>query len=471
MSVGFRRKAALAALLAGALAPALVTPAAAEDGLVPSAQITLPTKITSFDISFVDPVVGYYILGDRTGNAVDVIDTATNTLVMQAGKGLFTGATGNNDTSGPDGVLIVNHRFIWAGDGNSTMKVLSLGTGQLVATISTGGVNRVDEMCFDPVHQIVLAANNADDPPFVTFFSARSFTVLGQIKFDGTNNAPKTSNGIEQCQWSPRTQKFYITVPEINGPGQGAPNANQVPGGVSVLDPVSRTVLTTYTFPGNLPGQTPSVAFDVGNCSGPQGMAVGPAPQILIGCNGGKFQAVDQPTVIINENDGSLFARVPNQSGPDMVDFSSANGGHYTLARSNANPPYGLGMPPLPGTCAGPNPSAGPQLIGVIDANEGGVVDSDPSVVTGLFNCAPFNGGTTPTRGGNHSIASDATQGKWFFPVASNSGSTLCSSLGGTDAQGCIVVFTDPGSPNQDCVAQGAPVVGRGPVFAMAPCP
>src|ERR1700716_2195088 len=117
MSLGLIRKVGLASLLAGALAPALattaLTPAAAEDGLVPSAQITLPNKITSFDISFVDPVTGYYILGDRTGNAVDVIDTATNTLIMQAGKGLFKGATGNNDTSGPDGVLIVNHREIW----------------------------------------------------------------------------------------------------------------------------------------------------------------------------------------------------------------------------------------------------------------------------------------------------------------------------------------------------------------------
>src|SRR5262252_8110242 len=151
MSVGFGRKAGLAALLSGALAPALattaLTPAAAEDGLVPSAQITLPTKITSFDISFVDPALNIYILGDRTGNAVDVIDTTTNTLILQAGKGLFTGATGNNDTSGPDGVLVVNHREIWVGDGDSTMKVLSLSTGQLLAKISTGGVNRVDEMC------------------------------------------------------------------------------------------------------------------------------------------------------------------------------------------------------------------------------------------------------------------------------------------------------------------------------------
>src|SRR5215510_534753 len=236
MSVGFIRKAGLASLLAGVLAPALVmtalTPAAAEDGLVPSAQITLPTKITSFDISFVDPALNIYILGDRTGNAVDVIDTTTNTLILQAGKGLFTGATGNNDTSGPDGVLIVNHREIWAGDGDSTMKVLSLSTGQLLATISTGGAHRVDEMCHDPVHGIVLAANNAEDPfPFVTFFTVRGHRAVKKIVFDGTNNTPKATNGIEQCQWSPRTGKFYITVPEVNGPGQGPPNANQKPGG------------------------------------------------------------------------------------------------------------------------------------------------------------------------------------------------------------------------------------------------
>jgi len=477
--MSFRRKAGLAALLAGALAPAFattaLTPAAAEDGLVPAAQITLPNKITSFDISFVDPLLNIYILADRTGNAIDVIDTTTNTLILQAGKGVFRGSTGNNDTSGPDGVLIVNHREIWAGDGDSTMKVLSLSTGQLLASISSGGANRVDEMCHDPVHGIVLAANNAEDPfPFVTFFSVRGKTALKRITFDGTNNAPIATNGIEQCQWSPRTGLFYITVPEINGPGKGPPNANQTPGGVAVLDPVSMTVLTTYTFPGNLPGQTASTAFDLNNCSGPQGMAVGPAPQILIGCNGGKFQAADHPTVIINENTGGMFARVANQSGADMVDFSSANGGHYTLARSNANPPYGLGKPPLPGTCAGPTPTAGPQVIGVIDSNENGAVDSDPDVPTGLYNCTNFNGGATPARGGNHSIASDPTQGKWFFPVASTSGSTLCSSLGGTDAQGCIVVFTDPGTSSSDCVAQGSPVVDvttSGPVLMMAPCP
>jgi hypothetical protein len=38
---------------------------------------------------------------------------------------------------GPNGLVVVNHRAVWAGDGDSTIKVCSLG-GQLVATISTG---------------------------------------------------------------------------------------------------------------------------------------------------------------------------------------------------------------------------------------------------------------------------------------------------------------------------------------------
>src|SRR5881394_1142945 len=75
---------------------------AADEVFKVKTAITLPAgqKITSFDISFVDPVVGLYILGDRTNQAVDVIDTETNTVLVQLGKGSFAGATGNNDTSG-----------------------------------------------------------------------------------------------------------------------------------------------------------------------------------------------------------------------------------------------------------------------------------------------------------------------------------------------------------------------------------
>ncbi|MFL6796057.1 MAG: FG-GAP-like repeat-containing protein [Xanthobacteraceae bacterium] len=422
-----------ASLFARSLVVALTlmgSSALAEEILVPSKIVPLPAgqKITSFDISYVDSALGLYVLADRTNSAIDVVDIKSDTLLRQAGKGLFKGNTGNNDTSGPDGVLIVkNDAFgtgneIWAGDGDSTMKVLDLATGTLQFSISTGGAHRVDEMCQDPVRKIVLAANNAEDPfPFVTFFDARTKTILKQIVFDGSNNTPIATNGIEQCQFDSRTQKFYITVPEVNGPGN-----NSVPGGVAVLDPDTQSVITTYLIP-------------INTCSGPQGMAIGPAPQILLGCNGGPNQAqYGYPTAVIDDGStggipGNVIKVYQFQSGADMVDYNAGTN-HYTLARSNANPPQPNGVP----SCT-PNPTtAGPQVIGLLDAQN---ADKDPNLATGEFSCP--NTSPARTRGGNHSIASDPATKKYYFPVASNSGSTLCGSVGGDNTLGCILVLVE----------------------------
>src|SRR5262245_56859977 len=448
MNVSFRtavlRQVSWAALFAGALAPALittaVTPAAAqEDTLVPKTIVGGfgSQKIKSFDISFVDAATGRYILGDRTNKAVDVVNNQTNQLILQAGKGQFTGATGNNDTSGPDGVMIVNHREIWAGDGDSTVKFFSLFTGaQIHAPLSTGGANRVDEMCFDPVHQIAMVTNNAEDVPFSTFISASSKTILGKISFT------TASNGAEQCQFNPRTGLFYIAIPEISGPGN-----NSAPGGVAVIDPTTLQVITTFTVP-------------IASCSGPQGLAIGPAPQILLGCNGGKNMPPNRPTAVINDGStggvaGSVFATLNFQAGADMVDYNPASN-HYTLARSNNNPVNQQ----VPATCPVPPGTAGPQVIGVVDTVD---QSSDPDVVSGIFNCP------TSPHGGNHSIASDPVTNQTYFPVASTSGATLCGSNGGDNSQGCIVVFTDP--QVSQCVAQGAPVVEVSGVLMTAPCP
>src|SRR5229473_4330736 len=144
-------------------------------------------KIVTFDISFVDPVLKLYILGDRTNKAVDVVDTTSNAIVGQVGKGSFTGATGNNDTSGPDGVLIVEKKENWAGDGNSTVKIFAWPSGTLVVPpLSTGGSKRVDEMCYDPRDHLVLMANNAETPfPFATLVDSTSHTIKKKITFDG----------------------------------------------------------------------------------------------------------------------------------------------------------------------------------------------------------------------------------------------------------------------------------------------
>src|SRR5438067_9957167 len=115
-----RLLACLGAALVGAPL-ATGTSARADETVKLKTAITLPTpqKIQSFDIGFVDPRIGIYILADRTNAAIDVVRTDTNTLVKQLKAG-FAGATPSNDNAGPDGVIIVDHREVWAGDGDST---------------------------------------------------------------------------------------------------------------------------------------------------------------------------------------------------------------------------------------------------------------------------------------------------------------------------------------------------------------
>ena len=104
---------------------------------------------------------------------------------------------------------------------------------------------------------------------------------------DGTDpNAMniKATNGIEQCQWSPRTGKFYLAIPEVNGAGGESP----VPGAVLEINPVSMKVEKVFPIDfAFLPqtGATPATA----DCLGPQGLAIGPNREILLGCsNAGK---------------------------------------------------------------------------------------------------------------------------------------------------------------------------------------
>lgn len=382
------------AYLACALFPTLLLMGsaawAADEVFRPTKAITLPAgqKVVSFDISFVDPVIGLYILGDRTNQAVDVIDTDTNTVLVQLGKGSFTGATGNNDTSGPDGVLIVRHREVWAGDGDSTFKVIDLFSQQITHTVSTGGTKRVDEMCHDPRDHLVMMANNAETPfPFASLVSTKTYGIVKKITFDGTGGTPKAVNGAEQCQWNHRTGKFYIALPEIDGTG-GA-------GGVAVIDPKTMAVETTFVVP-------------LASCQAPQGMAIGPDHQILLGCNGAG--GADHPTAVIDERNGHVIRTLKNQSGADMVWFNPGDD-HYFLARSSA---------------VGPN-----QLLGVVDADGLRQDQSIPITLTA----------GTPNA---HSVAADPIMNQVYVPIPGNGKSNVCSTAGGNDAQGCIAVFTTP---------------------------
>jgi hypothetical protein len=421
------KKVKLSALLAGAaIAPWLLTvtglpstaqEAAAKDEVFGvTSVINLPVvpvvqQLSAFDISFVDPANGVYLLADRGNASIDVIDTGTNQLAHQFKPG-FVGATGNNDTSGPDGVLVANGTQVWVGDGMSRVWVLDLTSsppGALIAgPISTAlkgagtDPTRADELCHDANNKIILIANDASSPsPFVTFISSTSFGVLGHIVMDGTNGTPNATGGIEQCQWSPKTGKFYLNIPN--------PASNPNDGVVLQIDPLSEKIEHTFSLTGS-------------GCNGNAGMALGPFPQVLLGCS-----ELGPNSLIINANSGAIIGTLAGEAGADEVWFNPgdnhyflANGSHLTAVGGSADP-----------------------ILGVVDA-AGKRPDFSPTSAMG-----------------SHSVAADPIKNQVYVPInnAAGAASGICGAHGGSNANGCIAVFTII-SGTGECLAQGAPVTG-----------
>jgi hypothetical protein len=456
---GSRKRLGFLACVVGAIVPALVAVSAsaiAGEVFAPTTAISVPNggSISSFDISFVDSAIGIYVLSDRTNFQVDVVDTATNQFLTPLGHGDFVGFTGNNDSSGPNGVIIVDHRFVWAGNGPTTPPVLSppqaspppgtqpsssvnvfdLQTGALVKTIATGGFLRTDEGCYDARDHLIQIANDAENDysnnwPYVSFISTESLTVLGRITMDGTNGTPKATNGIESCQWNPRNGKIYLNIPEVNGPGD-----DSAPGAVLIIDPKSMKIEKT-------------ISLDHNKCAGPQGMFLGPDNQILLGCNAASGNG--QFSTVVIDDAGNIIKTLPNESGSDEVWFNPGDG-HYFLARSTVQ-------------ANSTDVAQGNSMLGVVDAF---TLQEDPSVTTGTVGFKA------------HSVAADAVLNQVYVPIPKNNTttgltSTICSQAGGSDVTGCIAVFTAP--HDDHCLAAGTPVIqvgnGGNPDFLRIRCP
>jgi hypothetical protein len=116
---------------------------------------------------------------------------------------------------------------------------------------------------------------------------------------------------------------------------------------------------------------------------------------------------------VIDDRNGHVIKTFDNESGSDMVWFNDGDG-HYFLARSAS---------------VGAN-----QLLGVIDAEK---LKPDADVITANKSIAGRNA---------HSVAADPVMNQVYVPIPAGV-STICGSLGGVDANGCIAVFK---APNDD---------------------
>jgi len=203
-----------------------------------------------------------------------------------------------------------------------------------------------------------------------------------------------------------------------------------VPGAVLEINPASMKVQKVFPIESGFVAGPPAT----GDCLGPQGLAIGPHREILLGCsNAGKG------SVIINELDGSLVRNLPGLNGSDEVWYNPGDN-HYFLAGSNHILP-------------GPPPTANP-ILGVVDKSPDPNDNEDANVTTAA---------------GSHSVAADPVKNQVYVP-GNNAATALC---GGST--GCIAVFTAANDDPGVCSGPGTPAHGQGkqgdPGFLRNVCP
>ena len=428
------------AILFGAVSLASTSAVAADCTFTP--PLTTQTKcvtailipgspLLSFDISFVNPDRAEMYFADRSNSSVDVIDTET--LKFKRFLGGFVGVARSpagavdNNHSGPDGVAS-HGRWLYAGDGNSTLKVFDLNAppaSALKHSISTGGTTRVDEMALTTDGGLLLAANNAEDPPFATLFTAnrdedtdRTSKII-KITIDPAIMPTGFGLSMEQASWEPQTKRFYTSLPIVANNPKGC-NFGQLPapapitcgGGLLVTDPTAPKAVEGAFNPATNTGVV------LLNACNPNGSTVGRDNNLLLGCTPQNAPS-DVISLVINARTKEQTP-VANITGSDEVWFNKGDKRYYLGASRDCT---------IPGT---PCPAANQQtpVLGVVDADTNLLIEK------------------VPQSSNSHSVAADSQRNRIFVPqvapvaVVGVGGDTTpvgAGICGGNS--GCVAVF------------------------------
>ena len=378
---------------------------------VPPAPSNKTGGMYAFDISFVDQTSQQYFLGDRSNAAVDEVDATNGNFIKQiTATPAFAGATGDNNTSGPNGVATDGAgKCLFAGDGPSRVVSFKLPSGKQVGDVKTGGMFRADEMAFDPKDRILLVANNADSPPFGTLIKVSkncNLTVGKRI------NITSSTNGAEQPAWDPATQRFYMSIPSISGT-----TANPGPvGAIARINPLSATIETMFAVPFCMPA----------------GLALGPNGTFLAGCSvvydtmgvpwfGADTNSANAAQVIIDTN--GVFAFVPGVGSSDEVWYNAGDNHWYTGSQNSVYSAH-----PVAGTTGGlSSTDQGAGTLGVVDGTSQNLDQLVPTI-----NVPAVKG--VHVSGSSHSVAANASNNLVFVPHPANNAILGCLT-------GCIGVY------------------------------
>ncbi len=333
-------------------------PNVSQQGVIALPNLVPGSKFT-YDIGIADAASRRYYLADRTNASLDIVDM-DSFAVRQVGG--FVGQKPSNDLSGPDGVVFVPGGSVYVGDVN-VVKVVDPVAGAVTKAIATGTAGfRTDEGCYDPDDKLIMFANPADSPPYASFISTTTNTVVAQLPFT------TATGGLEQCVYDPGTKRFFINNDSTATNPHGELNsllASTAVAGAPVIDKV----------------------YPEGNC-GPAGLALGPNENLLVGCD--TPAGTQQETLIMSATSGAVVATITQVGGEDEVAYDPKLN-HYLTASRNM-------------TANGISQSGvtGAKFTSVL-----GVIDAATNTWVGNF----------PTGSGAHSVAADSKTGRVFVPV------------------------------------------------------
>jgi hypothetical protein len=270
--------------------------------------------------------------------------------------------------------------------------------------------------------ELLIAANNAEDPPFATLFAANgdrssnSTHILRRITGDPAIIPAGFGLSMEQPTWDPTTKRFYVSVPIIaNNPagcnyGQLA-GAITCDGGLAVIDPTDgSTVVGAFNAAANT-GIVPLHAC------GPNGATVGVHDNLLLGCTPANNPANVQ-TLVINAGTKNQTL-VGGITGSDEVWFNAGDRRYYTGSNRNCK------------VAGSPCPAASQQAAVL------GVIDSTSVLIE-----------TIPQGSGSHSVAADSRRNLIFVPQvaplavvgAGGDTTTVGAGICGSN-NGCVAVY------------------------------
>jgi DNA-binding beta-propeller fold protein YncE len=322
--------------------------------------IAIPgAPINQYGVLTIDQASGLGYLADKDNKAIVVFDTKTDKFVSRITG--FVGMTRNGDTSGPNGLAVVNSgrniyspAELWVSDGDSTIKVMDIASGKLATTISTSGKSRANAMAFSPQAQVVIVANSNDDPPFLSLVSVdpkQEHKVVANIPI------PQSAENIERSAYHAPSGTFFTVIP--------VQRADKTKGLIAQTDPKSGKLVKLHEIdrchPHSLSIVSDQTIFM--GCSSAHGAAPKPGGDLAIfdiasgkveaygaglGGNGGStfnpklghyyHAASHGALIVVDIKSGKLVEKVPTWNGTRSLGVSLASNRVYVATTAKDGP-------------------------------------------------------------------------------------------------------------------------------------